>query len=224
MSWTCLTPIPLVANEILVQIKNLYPDISFKFDPTLTYEESIRGVRAMRSAFDVTKEQVFPLLTYSMTVLKPYTYKRHQYPMKKDLTDPQHPIAHEYKSRHCAFDINWKIYYSDIIGMKTFEVMFSTETSFNLVQNVTLNMNEIGHFEYQVVWDWEGLAGNAYNKQDNLYMSCDGVAKVFGEFVMAKNVDSRLIAQINLQVGDFVNHNMIWDRAKITAAGTEWLP
>lgn len=216
-NWTCLTPIPLVANAVLEGIKKLYPDVNFKFDPTLTYEESIKGVRAMRSSFDVTKETVFPLMTFSLTQLLPYTIMRKQFPVQKVIPDG---IAKEYKSRFCAFDLNWKWYYSDIIASKTFEVMFATETSINLVKDVTLNMNDIGQFEYQVVWPWEGLSAVTYNKKDNLYMSCDGTAKVMGEFVMGSDVPSKLIKQINLSVNNFMGQ--VYDKAKITSEETVW--
>ncbi len=216
-NWTVLTPIPLIMDAILKEIQKLYTDATFKFDPTLTYEESIRGVRSVRSSFDITKEQVFPLMTFSMTQLLPYTIVRKQFPHKKDIPNL---AAKEYKARYCAFDINWRWYYSDIVAMKTFETMFATETSINLVKDVTLDMNDIGLFDYQVVWPWEGLAGISYNKKDNLYMSCDGSAKVMGEFVMASDIDSKLIGEIGLRVQNFMDKT--YDSARILPTGTTW--
>lgn len=218
-NWTVLTPVPLVCNEILNQISVLYPDATYKFDPTLTYEESIRGVRAMRSAFDVTKEQVFPLMTFSLEVLKPYEIMKRHYPIQKDIPNL---VAKNYKSRHCAFNLNWRWYYSDIVASKTFEVMFCAETSINLVKDVKLSWSGIGDFMYQVVWPYDGLTSVTYNKQDNLYMSIDGTAQVFGEFICLQDMDSKLIGEIDLKIKDFTNRTVIYDSAVIKPTGTIW--
>ena len=221
MSWTVLTPIPLICNEILDGILGLYPDCSFKFDPTLQYEETIRGVRGLRSAFDVSKEQVFPLFSYTLGVLKPFEIPRKQFPYKRNDLPPLFQ-GKDYKARQCMFEIPWKWYYSDIIASKTFEVMFATETSINLVKNVTLEFNDIGTFEYQVVWDFMGLESVAYNKDNNLYMSCDGKCTVNGEFVMLSDVPVKFIEEIDLRIRKYVHRTQIIEQAKITESGTVW--
>jgi hypothetical protein len=218
-NWTVLTPVPLIMNAVLDDILTVYPDVTFKFDPTLVYEESIRGVRAMRSAFDLTKQQVFPLFTFSMEVLKPYEIMRFQTPIDKDIPNM---VAKQFKSRYCSFTINWRWYTTDIIASKTFEVMFLAQSSINQVKEVTLSLNGIGNFTYQVVWPFEGLASATYNKQDNLYMSVDGTAIVTGEFICQQDVDAKLIGHINLQLKDFINRTLVYDSATITPSGTVW--
>ena len=199
-NWTVLTPIPLIFNEVMTKMNFVYPDLTFKFDPTLQYEESIRGVRAMRTAFDITKQQVFPLFTFNMEVLKPFEMTRFQLPVQKDIPNA---IAKQYRSRYCAMVVNWKWYETDVVASKTFEVMFNTKTSINQVENVTLSWTDIGDFEYQVNWPFEGLNSASYNKQDNLYLSVEGTCLVMGEFVTLQDVPAKLITEINLRVKDF---------------------
>ncbi len=220
-NWTVLTPIPLVMNEILNEIQVLYPDVTFKFDPTLTYEESIKGVRALRSAFDLTNEQVFPLFTYTLGVLKPFEIPRKQFPQTRNTAIPFFE-GRDFKARYCSFEIPWKWYYSDIIASKTFEVMFATETSINLVKNVFLEWTEIGIFEYQVVWDFMSLENVTYNKQDNLYMSCDGKCTVTGEFVMLSDVPLKYIEEIDLRIKNYTTRTTI-EGVKINPSGKTYL-
>lgn len=220
-NWTVLTPIPIIMEEILNQIKTLYPDCTFKFDPTLTYEESIKGVRALRSAFDITNEQVFPLMTFTLGVLKPYEIPRKQFPQVRNSTNPLFQ-GKDYKSRYCSFEVPFKWYYSDIIASKTFEVMFATETSINLVKNVFVDLNDIGTFEYQVVWDFMSLESVSYNKQNNLYMSCDSKFTVTGEFVMLSDVPVKYIEEIDLRIKNFIYRTKMIETAKITPTGTTW--
>lgn len=221
MAWTVLTPIPVIMDEILNQIKTIYPDCTFKFDPTLTYEESIKGVRALKSAFDISKEQVFPLMTFTLGVLKPYEIPRKQFPHARNNTPPLFQ-GKDYKSRYCSFDVPFKWYYSDIIASKTFEVMFATETSINLVKNVFVDLTDIGTFEYQVIWDFMGLETVAYNKQNNLYMSCDGKFVVTGEFIMLSDLPVKYIEEINLRIRNFVHRTQIIESAKINSTGVTW--
>lgn len=221
MSWTVLTPIPLIFNEVLNGIQNIYPDVTFKFDPSLTYEESIKGVRALRSAFDVSQEQVFPLFTYTLSVLKPYEIPRKQFAHKRNELNPIFQ-GKDYKARQCAFEVPWKWYYSDIIASKTFEVMFATETSINLVKNVHFTFLDIGTFEYQVIWDFMSLESVAYNKQNNLYMSCDGKCTITGEFVMVSDLPLKYIEEIDLRIKSYVNRIKTIEIGKITPTGTTW--
>lgn len=220
LNWTVLTPLPLIMNELLNGIKTLYPDVSFKFDPTLSYEESIKGVRALRSAFDISNQQVFPLFTYTMNVLKPYEIPRKQFPQKRNIAGDVFQGV-DYKSRYCSFEVPWKWYYSDIIASKTFEVMFATETSINLVKEVSLTFNDIGVFEYQVVWGFMGLESVSYNKQDNLYMSCDGKCNITGEFIMVSDLPLKYIQEINTRIKNYVERTQTVVTGQTTVAGTE---
>jgi len=220
-AWTVLTPIPLICNEILLGIQGLYPDVSFKFDPTLTYEESVKGVRAMRSAMDVSTEQLFPLFTYNLGVLKPYEVVRKQFPHMRNEVDPFFQ-GKDFKSRYCSFEIPWKWYYSDIIASKTFEVMFATETSINLVKAVTLEFTDIGVFEYQVVWDFMGLESVSYNKTNNLYMSCDGKCLVTGEFIMLADTPVKYIEEIELHIKEYVTRSRTMETATVNPSGITW--
>lgn len=221
MSWTVLTPIPLVMNELLNEIQKLYSDVTFKFDPTLTYEESLRGVRALRSAFDLTNEQVFPLYTYTLNVLKPFEIVRKQFPHRRNTENPLFQ-GKDYKARYCSFDVPWRWYYSDIVASKTFEVMFATETSINLIKNLFLDFNDIGTFEFQVMWDFTSLDSVTYNKKDNLYMACDGKCTITGEFIMLSDVPTKYIEEIHLRVKNYVSRTQIINQATITPSGTTW--
>jgi hypothetical protein len=207
-------------DELLNNIQGIYPDVTFKFDPTLTYEESIKGVRALRSAFDITNQQVFPLFTYTLGVLKPYEVPRKQFPYSRNTPNPFFE-GKDYKARYCSFEIPWKWYYSDIIASKTFEVMFATETSINLVKNIFLEFTDIGTFEYQVVWDFMGLENVSYNKQDNLYMSCDGKCTITGEFIMLSDTPIKFIQEIQAKLNNYISRTTM-ETGNIDSTGTTW--
>ncbi|MFA5071218.1 MAG: hypothetical protein WC511_02495 [Candidatus Pacearchaeota archaeon] len=218
-NWTVLTPIPLIMNEVLNKIQVMYPKANFKFDPTLTYEESIRGVRSVRSAFDITKQSVFPLFTFNMGVLKPFEMVRFQPAIQKDIPNL---AASQFKTRYCSFEVNWRWYTTDIVASKTFEVMFLAQAAINDIKNVTLSWQEVGTFDYQVIWPFEGLTSAGYNKQDNLYNFVDGVVQITGEFICMSDVSAKLIGEIDFRLRDFVNRTHVIEQAQITPTVTVW--
>lgn len=209
-----LTPIPLIMNQILVDIKGVYPDISYKFDPTMSYEETIRGLRAIRSSLPISNEQVFPLMTYSLGPISPTQIGRRNFPIRKDIPNLR---ADQFIARMSQFDLMWKFYYSDLINFTTWEVMWMADMAINKIKEVSVAMPVIGNFRYFIVWD--KVEGITFNKQDNLYMEATGKATVTGEMIIGQDLPTPLINEINVWFKDFKQHSLVYDHMKITPSG-----
>jgi hypothetical protein len=209
-------------NSFLSAIQGVISDCSFKFDPSLTYEESIRGLRAIRSSLPISQEQVFPLFTYSLGPIKKYQQGRRQFPIQKSADPLTDPHAKDFISRICEFDITWKMYYSDIINFTTFEIFYMVEKSVNDVKEITVTLPELGDFRYFITW--KDVDQVEYHKQDNLYISAGGTCTMVGELLIGLDPPLSLITEINARLKDGVYTDKVLDLIQITPAGTTYPP
>ena len=202
-----ITPIVLVLNSLFEKIKEFYPGVTFQFDPSLTYVEAIRGLRAIRSAMELDTTDVFPLLTWSRGTLVRQDEKqaRLHFPANKRVGDGE---ADQFKFRNCKFEFLFKFYDTDTVMNDSFEVRYCTDDSFNNVRSFSVNLPEVGDFNYQVMWD--DLSEIEYSKDDNNYIAVAGSATIMGPFMIMTDAPAALIEQINLSVREF-NNNVLSD-------------
>lgn len=212
MAFTVITPIPLILKALDDEIKLRYSDITTQYDPSMTYEETVKGVRYTRSSMDVSESQVFPLLAFSRSsVIGQVDNPRRHIPMRPRTADH---VADQFQSRHCQFDYLFKFYERDVVMADTFEVMFNTHASINDIKTLTVTLPEIGDFEYQCIWN--DLDEIEFNKEDNFYISSAGSCTIIGQFVVMEDVPYPLIEQINLLIQDWT-HNVTYRTITITA-------
>lgn len=207
MNYHVLTPIPLILKALIDAIKAEFPNWSFQFDPSLTYTEAIKGIRAVRSSMKLSQQKAMPLFTYNtMPLVQSETLPRKKYPFTK-LWPIQPGYTPDYKSRNCQMEIPWKLYTKDAVDMNTFQTLFATEATFNYsVQKVSVNLPELDPFTYQVFW--QPLEANNFNKEDNVFQEVSSSLKIHGEFVVAKDVPLALIQHINLMIKSFSGDTM----------------
>ena len=212
-NYIVLTPIPTILNKIFLTIKEREPDWTIQFDPTLSYTEAIRGVRATRSSLQISQEQTLPLFTYNIAPCIPYAIERRQYPKDNrprpetfELDPDFTKEVKEYKSRQCTIGVPFKMYFGDVVGAKTFEVMYSCDASIDEIKHVVVELPKFGRFQYNLQWD--DLSEVTYNKNDNHFVEVSSTLHVYGEFVTLLDVTAKMILKIHEMIKD-LNHPSI---------------
>lgn len=213
-NYCVLTPIPTVLNEIFKKIREREPDWTIQFDPSLTYTDAVRGVRAVRSAMQIEQGQTLPLFSYNVAPCIPYAIERRQYP--KDprpsgtftLEEAMAVQVKRYKSRQCTIGIPFKLYFGDVVGAKTFEVMYSCDASVDEIKHVVVDLPKIGKFQYNLQWD--DLSEVTYSKNDNHYVEVSSTLHVYGEFITLLDITDKLILQIHETINDMRHEDVIF--------------
>jgi len=137
MAYTVITPIALILKALDDEIKVRYPDITTKYDPSMSYEETVKGVRYVRSSMALDEEQTFPLMGFSRTsVIGQEDLPRRQIPMRPRVADSE---ADQYKSRLCQFDFLFKFFERDVVMADTFEVMYGAHAAINDIKTLTVS-------------------------------------------------------------------------------------
>jgi len=214
-NYCVLTPIPTILSEIFKAIREKEPDWTIQFDPSLTYTDAVRGVRAVRSAMQITEEQTLPLFSYNVAPCIPYAIERRQFPKDPKpegrtftLDEAMAVRVKNYRARQCTIGIPFKLYFGDVVGAKTFEVMYSCDASIDEIKHVKVNLPKIGVFQYNLQWD--DLAEVTYSKNDNHYVEVSSTLHVYGEFITLIDVESRLILQIHETIRDLRYNDLVF--------------
>ena len=209
-NYVVLTPIPTILNKVFQAVKEKEPDWTIQFDPTLSYTEAVRGVRATRSSLQISQEQTLPLFTYNIAPCIPYAIERRQYPRDNRprpetfQLDPDFSTeVKRYKSRQCTIGVPFKLYFGDVVGAKTFEVMYSCDASVDEIKHVKVDLPKIGTFQYNLQWD--DLSEVTYSKNDNHYVEVSSTLHVYGEFITLLDMTAKMILKIHETIRD-INH------------------
>jgi hypothetical protein len=200
-----LTPIPLILQQLFADMKTRYTGSDFKFDPNLEYVESVGGLRSLRHSLDISEANVFPLFVFNRTNLVPIPdFNRRFIPMKKDLNLG---TAIKYYMKILQCDIMFKVFSDDVIFADTFEIMYASVESVNKIKSFTVDLPEIGAFEYYI--EWSPLDETEYNKTDNLYISKSFKGTLKGSFFVVDENETtlNLISAIHAKILDF--HNLV---------------
>jgi hypothetical protein len=203
-----LTPIPLILNQLFTDMKLRYTDAEFKFDPNMGYVEAMSGLRSLRHSLDVTSFNVFPMFVFNRTNLVPVSdFNRRFQPIKKDIGLG---TAVQYYMKVLQCDIMFKVFSKDVIFSDTFEIMYGSVESVNKIKSFTVDLPEIGNFDFYI--DWDQLDESEYNKQDNLYISKSFKATLKGSFFVVDEsaLDLKIIKTIKARILDF-HHQVLSD-------------
>jgi hypothetical protein len=200
-----LTPIPLILSSLFTEMKLRYSDAIFKFDPSLEYVSSMSGLRALRHSLDISNINVFPLFVFNRTNLAPMGgINRRFSPIDKNLITGN-ALKYSMKSLQC--DVMFKLFHKDVIFTDTFEIMYSVVESVNTIKSFTVNLPEIGDFDFFL--DWKNIDAGEYNKENNFYLTKSFSAILKGSFFVFDETDltTNLITTINARILDF--HNQV---------------
>lgn len=203
-----LTPIPLILSQLFTDMRVRYTNSDFKFDPSMEYISSVGGLRSLRHSLDITNFNVFPLFVFNRTNLIPVPdFNRRFIPIKKDINLGT-AITYFMKILQC--NIMFKVFSTDVIFADTFEIMYAAVESVNKIKSFTVNLPEIGDFEFFI--EWGSLDESEYNKDANLYISKSFSATLKGSFFVVDDTaaDLKIIKTIKAKIFDF-QHQVLSD-------------
>lgn len=209
-----VTPISLILSEFIKNLKSMEPDWSFQFDPTLTYETSIRGVRAVRSALQIEQKQTLPLFTYNIAPVIPWTMQKKQfdYVLDSEISNQYEKI----KGRFTSIGISFKIYFGDVVGEKTFESLYVCDASINELKEFTVDLPRVGTFRYWA--QWENLEEVTYQKDNNHYTEVSGKLHVYGEMITLLGTKVKTILKIRETLKDLIHPEVTYLQKMIVAS------
>lgn len=200
-----LTPIPLILDQLFIDMKVRYPTADFKLDPNLAYVSSVSGLRSLRHSLDITNYSVFPLFVFNRTNLIPYPENRRRFQVLNRNLGLGTAVKYTMKNLTC--DIMFKVFSQDVIFADTFEIMYGLVESVNNIKSFTVTLPEIGNFDFYIEWDQ--LDETEYNKEDNLYISKSFKATLTGSFFVYDESAAALniIETIRAKILNF--HNVV---------------
>lgn len=208
-----LTNVTLVIQELLNGLKGISANPKLIFDPTLGYEESITGLRALRTMMTIQDAKTFPLIAWNRSPIVP----EESLGRRKIYPKGVHPDTSDgfrlYKSVFGQFEFRM-IYISDNIpDIEAFELLYATASGVNSVKKITTTFPEIGSFDYFLTW--EDLADITFNKEGNVYIYIGASAIIRGGFVIFNDDDP------GGTLDPYPHIEQI--RAKILSYNTRWL-
>lgn len=198
-----LTPIPLILDQLFIDMKVRYTTADFKFDPSMEYIQAMSGLRSLRHSLDISNFTVFPLFVFNRTNLIPVSdFNRRFSPLKKDINLGT-AVSYFMKVLQC--DLMFKVFSDDVIFADTFEIMYASVESVNKIKSFTVNLPEIGDFDFYI--EWGSLDESEYNKDANLYISKSFKATLKGSFFVVDEtaLDLKIIKTIKAKILDFHN-------------------
>lgn len=196
-----LTPVPLILDQLFIDMKLRYTGADFKFDPQLEYVQSVGGLRSLRHSLDLTEANVFPLFVFNRTNLIPVPdFNRRFFPIKKDI-DLGTAVQYFMKLLQC--DIMFKVFSDDVIFADTFEIMYAMVESINKIKAFTVTLPQIGDYEFYI--EWSPLDETEYNKEDNLFISKSFKGTMTGSFLVVDetSADLNIIEEIHAKILNF---------------------
>ncbi len=184
-----LTTVTLVLGALREKIKEIHPDVTLVYDPSLSYETGVASGR-INTNYDVgsgdrNKPTALPLFLNNRSPLRPTetslgrgsrtTYEEDELREKLSLTS--------FKSSHCEFDFRFMYIDKGIQRIENFEIQYVNKTGISGITefDVDLTFADIGTWKYYI--SWNPLGDLTTSKAGNNYLSLDGSARVYGWFL-----------------------------------------
>lgn len=200
MAFTNITNISLILDKFLTDLKAETDNaIHPVFDPTLTYEESIKGIRALRSSFQVQENTVYPLFAFNRRpIVKSDDIVRVF--NAKSAVDSNLEVD-KFKFFWGEFEFLFKYIVKNPTDIEEFEILYGMEEHIGKRKVITPNLPVVGDMEFYVTWN--KLEELEFNKENNIYISAGSSAKISGRFILMEDTPKKIIERINLYVKDF---------------------
>jgi len=189
--------IALVGLNLVRELKNLLLFKHDVYDPSLSYESSLAGLRNLRTEHNsVESSEILPYLAHNRTSVKKsdsHGFRSYGTALLKDLVDPAHPTATEINYVLGQFEFNCFFATKDIQDIQRFEVIFN-HNSFPKLLHV-YHDGGLGDWEYAV--NWHDISELTLTIEGKTYQSIGTSATVRGIFFYFDDSPVPLIAQIN---------------------------
>lgn len=204
-----VTPLAVVLKGLTESIRERIPIMSFVFDSTLSYQESARGQRAIRSAFSLEDDQAFPLFGFSRTVLQPIASAPYRATMgstvRSQTVATSNPEVKDIYAVSGQFDLLFRIYARDVVQLETLELLYSTKAAISDITEFSINIpwleeapqtSQVPNWHYSVTW--HPLEDFFVQHDPFVTFSLSGHATLNGTFLTGFRRDGCLIDTINL--------------------------
>jgi hypothetical protein len=200
MAYTNITNITYILDKFLTDLKSEANDVLHPvFDPSLTYEESIRGIRALRSSFQVQENTVYPLLAFNRRPLVKSDIIPRLFNAKGE-TDSNSEVD-KYKFFWGEFEFLFKYIVKNPTDIEEFEILYGMEEHIGNIKVIPAVFPIVGEVEFYV--SWNKLEELEFNKENSIYVAAGSSAKVSGRFILIEDTPEKIIEEINLYVKDF---------------------
>lgn len=204
-----ITPLAVVLKSLSETIRAKLPTLAFVFDSTLSYQESARGQRALRSAMQINADTQFPLFGFSRSVLQPMAQTIYRATAKSGIRVPvPGPVSDQIKDIYAVsgqFDLLFRIYARDVAQLEALELLYTTKAAISDVTEFTVHIpwladapdiTENPNWEYRI--QWHPLDDFVAQHDPFLTFSVSGRATVSGTFLSGFLRDGRFIDFIHL--------------------------
>lgn len=204
-----ITPLAIVLKGLTEAVRGKMPSLSFIFDSTLSYQESVRGQRALRSAMSLEEKSQFPLFGFSRTVLQPLAQSVYRStttsPVRLSVPEQTIDKVKDIYALNGQFDLLFRIYARDIAQLETIELLYATKAAITNVVDFDVHIpwlegatqiTQSPNWNYRI--QWHPLDDFVAQHDPFLTFSVAGRATVNGTFLSGFLRDGRFIDTLNI--------------------------
>jgi hypothetical protein len=191
-------------------LKSWDSTINPTFDPQLSYETSLDGLRNYKMNLDLKKDSVFPIFAYNRTCLAPaHPLGLRATEMQAIKTDSESGTI--YIGTMGEFTLNFLYIHPNMSSIERFEILYNAQLGLK-EKHVTLNLNTLGDFQYQLYWELlnPNIQTSAIN---NAYFTMIGGAVLVRGMFLAIQEVLPVITHWNVDVyPSYLHYRFKWDQ------------
>lgn len=207
-----------VIAALQAELKDTHPEVATTFDPSLSLETSVQGIRQIRSAFRIDpKVATYPFLAFSRAI----------YAAKEDMRlRPAAQVARgtlELDGRHYvtrtvpgSFVINFRLYASNPADLELYEVLYNTQAF--LSTKTRLDMAFPPGADAPIVDGWPAVMvwgppeDPQFQVEPVLDYSFAGQATVETAVTSIEGLSRETVTTLNVRLMDWHNRNLVYER------------
>jgi hypothetical protein len=197
-----ISTITSVSKAITNMLREWDPQINVVYDPFLTYDSAITGIRNYNTALKLETTQEFPLLAWNRSTLQPANELGLR-ALEMKFTTTSANDAKEYISTLGQYELMFIYIHPNMAEIEKFEILYNSQ--FGIQEKVVqVDMgSELGIFNYWVTWHLLNQRFQGSLIQDGYYTMVPGACVVRGPF-FALNTTLPIITTYNTEVAPSV--------------------
>ena len=198
-----------VIKLALNSLKVWDPSLNFVYDPTLTYESSIAGLRNLRTNLEVTPTSNFPLLSFNRSTLQLQEGMRKVTAIRPIYREVDTALVHSYAVTLSQFTLQFGYIHQDFQAIEQFEILYNAYRAANSVRTVSLRLDEIGSFDYTLWWKDLNPIPQVSAMEGAYYKMLSAEVEIKGPF-LALNTPLSLIKRITFDLDVRDGHEAVF--------------
>ena len=205
MSERIVSNVAPVIKGLLDLLGEMDQSLKFVYDEEQTYDSSIKRLRANgRISGDV--REVFPLLSYSRSVLRTSTHGVSRRLNTMPIIFPQGGgIAVKTAALHGEFDLPFRLYTKSAVALENFEISYLSEVGASNEKEFTVTLPELGDFKYFVAF--APLEVKEHVSEGTFYKAAQGQMTVRGMFFLFKG-ESPVITKVSASIREMLGQEL----------------